>query len=67
MSKKKETLEIVSLNQELISFDVDDISLEVLERRLEMAPFVCATFVCSDFGSCGSFGCGTFKIIALTE
>lgn len=65
MSKKKETLEIVSLNQELISFDADDISLEVLERRLEMAPFVCATFICSDFGSCGSFGCGTFKIVML--
>lgn len=63
MSKKKESLEIVSLNHELITFDADDISLEVLERRLELAAFVCGTFVCSDFGSCGAFGCGTFKMM----
>lgn len=64
MSSKKDSREIVCLNQELISFDAEDISIEALERRLEMAvhPFICATFVCSSFSSCASFGCGTFQV-----
>jgi len=66
MSNKKDTKEIVCLNQELISFDVEDISIEVLERRLEMAPFICGTFGCASFGTCGEFGCGSFSVGAPT-
>jgi hypothetical protein len=61
---KKETKEIVCLNQELISFDAEDLSIEALERRLELAvaSFICTTFVCSSFDSCSSFGCGAFSV-----
>jgi len=64
MKKKKNREEIVSLNDELLSFDSGDISLEALERRLELAvaPFICGTFVCSSFSKCSSFGCGTFGV-----
>jgi len=61
--KKKD--EIVSFNEALITFDSGDISLEVLERRLELAlafvkPFICGTFGCATFTSCNQFGCGSF-------
>lgn len=59
MSKKKTKQEIVSLNEALLAFDGDDISLEVLERRLEL--FVCAVFKCFTYGSCGNFTCGQFS------
>jgi hypothetical protein len=60
---KKQAEEIVSLNQELINFDLDDISVEALERRLEMAiaDVVCGVFVCNTHGSCSAFGCGTYN------
>lgn len=61
MKKKKKTEEIVSLNEALFTFDSDDVSLEALERRLEMT-FVCADFASHSFTSCGSFGCGTFNV-----
>lgn len=58
MSRKKTKQEIVSLNEALLVFDGDDISLEVLERRLEL--FVCAVFKCVQYGSCENFTCGQF-------
>jgi hypothetical protein len=56
----KNATEIVSLNRELISFDLNDISAEKLEQRLELA--LAALFFDSSCGSfsCGSFGCGTY-------
>ena len=57
---KKKTEEIVSLNEALFSFDTGDVSLEVLERRLEM--FICGVFGCSTFKNCGEFGCGSFVV-----
>lgn len=44
--------EITSFNQELVSFNVDDLSVEELERRLELTV---ATIVPVASGSCTSF------------
>jgi hypothetical protein len=59
---RKDPKEIVSLNKELMTFDVTDMSTEELERRLELAVAVivpvdggCGT-VCG--GRCGT-DCGT--------
>jgi hypothetical protein len=60
--------EIVSLNEELFSFEAGTLQIEGLDRRLELAiaaagNFVCDTFTCSNYsGTCGAFACGTFKI-----
>jgi hypothetical protein len=40
--------EIVSLNRELISFDADDLNIEYLEQRLELA----MTEPCTCIGRC---------------
>jgi hypothetical protein len=37
MSDKKDSKEIESFSKELVSFDVNDVSVEELERRLELA------------------------------
>lgn len=63
-TNKRHPPEIVSLNRDALELNLDDISLEILERRLELAAamWVCGTFVCNSFGgSCGQFGCGTFR------
>jgi hypothetical protein len=58
--------EMVSLNQELFSLEGGNLTVEELDRRLELAminpnqSFICGTFGCYSFGNCGSFGCGTF-------
>jgi hypothetical protein len=60
---KKNPQEIVSLNDELISFDSSDIGIEALEQRLELIlvhNFSCLTFACKDFGPCVGFTCGSF-------
>jgi hypothetical protein len=52
-----EKKEIVSLNKELMSLDFDDITVEELERRLELAvamfidvePVGCTGFSCTGF------------------
>lgn len=67
MKKKRDIPEIVSLNQELLSFDAADVNLEVLERRLEMAVIFCGMY-CGDFGchgfsGCNGFMCGRYEII----
>lgn len=64
MKKKKdapkEPTEIVSLNQELMSFDIDEISVEELERRLELA-VATISIIEADCGvNCG-VNCGTNK------
>jgi len=52
--------EIVSLNTELISFDIGDISVDELERRLELA-IATITPVLDDCGTnCGTF-CSPFS------
>ncbi len=66
---KRPTDEIVSLNQGLFSLEAGNLSIEALDRRLELAVgvaagFVCATFSCTNFSSCASFGCGTFTMPA---
>lgn len=53
--------EIVSFNQELVSMDLEDMTVEQLEQRLELAvivPVQCGSFS----GPCGTFhgGCITF-------
>lgn len=53
--KAKEPSEILSLNDELLSFDVDDMNVEELERRLELAV---AAIVPIDDDGCGT-NCGT--------
>jgi hypothetical protein len=54
---KNKSDEIVSLNQELMSFDFDDLSVEELERRLELAIGVLPM----DFADCGVNNCNTFS------
>ena len=68
MSDEKK--EIVSLNKEFMNLDFDDISVEELERRLELAVAVfldveqveCNSFCCTldrDAGTCGTYSCAT--------
>jgi hypothetical protein len=60
MADDKDPKEIVSLNKELMSFDVNDVSVEELERRLELAIGQVMTGI--DFGcpvDCGA-DCGVF-------
>jgi hypothetical protein len=66
--KKDEQKEIVSLNQEMMAFDFDDISIEELEHRLELSIMTLGpsddncnpnSFGCGGFG-CSGFGCTTF-------
>jgi hypothetical protein len=59
MANDKDPKEIVSLNKELMSFDMADMSAEELERRLELA---IAMVVEVDQGGCGTVcatRCGT--------
>jgi len=64
--KKTRKPEIVSLNQALFSLEAGNLTIDELDRRLELAVggmtpnFVCDTFTCGTFGSCGVFGCGRF-------
>lgn len=70
MKKKRERQEeIVSLNEELFSLEAGNLTVEELDKRLELAVagftnFVCDTFSCGSFKSCKVFGCGTFGIPA---
>ena len=59
MKKKEddESQEMVSLNEELFSFEAGELEVEELEQRLELAVakfgcfiFNCGTFTNSDFG-----------------
>ena len=62
---KKNSQEIVSLNDELISFDSDDIGIEALEQRLEMVflrNFKCLSYGCLAFDGCSGFSCSVFTI-----
>ena len=58
--------EVASFNEELVSFDLDDVSVEELERRFELAlGFIvedggCGTLVCGTV-LCGTMGCGTMR------
>jgi hypothetical protein len=65
MAEKKDKSEILSFNT-LADFNFDDVNVEELERRLELAiaPLVSSFFDCTDFtgncqgfnGSCTRFG-----------
>ncbi|HSS50733.1 MAG TPA: hypothetical protein VLX28_17475 [Thermoanaerobaculia bacterium] len=66
MSKKRDDdqaspPEVASFNEELVSFDLDDVSVEELERRFELA----IGFILQD-GSCGTLRCGTVTCGVLT-
>lgn len=59
--KEQPPKEIASFNRELMNFDVGDLSVEELDRRLELA---IANVAMSSFGcltdcgqNCGSFSC----------
>ena len=57
---KDKSKEIVSFNKELMDFDLQDLTIEELDRRLELAVanlFITANLSCGT--DCGSF-CGTF-------
>jgi hypothetical protein len=70
LSKKRdeqsEPPEITSFNEELVSFNLDAMSVEELERRFELALAIgfadggCGTLVCGTV-LCGTLGCGTMK------
>jgi hypothetical protein len=58
MADNKDKKEIVSFNK-LADFNFDDVNVEELERRLELAiaPLVSSFFDCTDFtGNCQGFG-----------
>jgi hypothetical protein len=64
--EEKEVPEITSLNEELFSLEPGSLTVEALDRRLELAvaavaKFVCDTFACGSFSSCRVFGCGDFR------
>lgn len=59
MADPKDKQEIVSFNETLTDFNFDDVGVEELERRLELAiaPLVVGFFDCTDFtGNCTGFG-----------
>jgi len=66
MAEKKDKREILSFNDPLTDFNFDDVNIEQLERRLELAiaPLIVGVFDCTDFtgdctgfsGSCTRFG-----------
>ncbi len=64
--KKKEPAEMVSLNESLFSLDDENLTVEVLDQRLEMVmvqdSFDCGVFTCSSFATCADFGCTTFEV-----
>jgi hypothetical protein len=67
MADENKKHEIVSFNKPLADFNFDDVNIEELERRLELAvaPLLIAGFDCTDFtGSCSGFGgnCTRFGI-----
>jgi hypothetical protein len=57
---KKNKSEIISFNQELMSFDLNDITLEELEQRLELA---LASFTSTEPGFCTSNDCGCPNLV----
>jgi hypothetical protein len=66
MAEQKDKREILSFNDTLTDFNFDDVNIEELERRLELAiaPLIMGAFDCTDFsgdctgfsGSCTRFG-----------
>ena len=49
---KGQEREVVSLNEELLSLDLDDVSVEMLEQRLDLAAIFlndCVNFACPDY------------------
>jgi hypothetical protein len=73
MSKRQDDNEIETLSGELMRFDLQDMNIEELERRLELtiASFAAiAAADCPQLQSCGSYAnctinCGTFKPIVI--
>jgi hypothetical protein len=56
MPQKPDSNEITSLNQGLINFDVADVTVEELERRLELAiGFAADGCDCPYLKSCGTY------------
>jgi hypothetical protein len=64
MQRRKDDAEIESLSTELMNFDIEDVTLEELERRLELTIAIHPADVpapCTKLTSCGTYlGCGSF-------
>ncbi|MDP9121426.1 MAG: hypothetical protein M3O15_08680 [Acidobacteriota bacterium] len=65
---KPEPDEMVSLNQQLFSLDAGNLTVEELDRRLELAiaglptlDFNCGEFSCVSYAACASLSCGRFR------
>jgi hypothetical protein len=66
--------ELTSFNEELVSFDVDDLSIEVLEERFELAVAsvftdvfdcnLCSGLTCAGV-DCSGLICGKFVIVQI--
>jgi len=64
----RDSHELVKFNEGSWDLDLQDLTVEVLEQRLELAiatmhvnPDDCAgAFGCESAFGCGAFGCGTF-------
>lgn len=56
--QKNKKDEITSFNDEMITFDFDDLSIEELEQRLELAV---GMIPMSPLGNCTSNNCGSFQ------
>ncbi len=64
MKKKDQQLpEIESFNEELVAFDVDNLSVEALERRFELAV---ASLVIDLDAACGELDCASVVCSQLT-
>ncbi len=68
-SKQEELLNDLVIPEDLFeieSLNIEDLSVEQLEERLELAiaimqaPWLCETFGCGSFSNCQDFGCGAF-------
>jgi len=70
---QKDPFDLVSFNEGLLNFDSDDLSLEELERRLELAVWVipmldaaCAQLNCCQV-ACEDLTCGAFTACCNNE
>jgi hypothetical protein len=65
MDRSKDKFEIECMNSELMRFDIDDITVEELERRLELtiASIVLEVPSCPSLRSCSTLTqCGVFDV-----
>lgn len=67
-SDQQQSSEIESFNHELVAFDMNDLSIEELERRFELAvaavgvwEAACGVLSCSEV-TCSELTCGVFDV-----